>query len=356
MMPVVTCFPRSRRGLEYLRNGRELREQGLYAELSEYQFHVFMDFREIRDDPEGSWGRLCAALNGRGAESLEDELKQLRHASLNSAFQAILKLVPEKPEGVLAAVIAKQGDIVHSAQRFLAVLKAQLVGKGARIADTLKTIPECITGLASLLSIKPTSSEARAFLAKALELIGSVAGARLLLAWLLLRDTGVEPEDFGLDYTLKNSLAGIDSNDARRTAQLLKALLAYHHLSDGEGKQKVAATTMGKLFSLAASRDFMQVHESDGVEWFNKECFEELSEWLKIIEFTSLAAQRPAGRTLTAGLAKAERELKLHVELAAHAGYRTGLFLSLLEPTLKVGGKDVSKSKKLPKAHRFDTK
>ena len=55
-------------GLVFLRNSRELATQGLYAELGEYEFHVFTDFREIRDDADGSWGRLCTALNGRGVD------------------------------------------------------------------------------------------------------------------------------------------------------------------------------------------------------------------------------------------------------------------------------------------------
>ena len=41
------CFRDHIQGLEYVRNGRELQEKGLYVELGEYQFHVFMDFREI---------------------------------------------------------------------------------------------------------------------------------------------------------------------------------------------------------------------------------------------------------------------------------------------------------------------
>ena len=61
-------------GLTYLRNARELCEFGLYVELKEYQFYLFLDFTEIRDDREGTWGRLCLALDGRGVESLEEEL------------------------------------------------------------------------------------------------------------------------------------------------------------------------------------------------------------------------------------------------------------------------------------------
>jgi len=319
-------------GLEYLRSGGELGDKGLYAELGEYQFHVFVDFREIRDDQDGNWGKLCAALNGRGAECLEDELKQLRYASLNRAFRAFLELVPEKPADVLVAVMGKVDDVVQAAQRFLAVLKAQLAGKGTKQAATLENIRGCIACLAALPAIKPASKEARAFQARALELTGSVAGIRLLLSWLLLGDTGVMPDEFGLDYTLRNSLAGSDKAAVQRQAHLLKVLLAYGRLPVGEAGKKASAKASPRQFSLAAGRDFMQVHDSGGVEWFNKERFEELSEWLKLLELAGLAAQHPVVRTLTAWLARTDRELKKQAELAAHAGYRTELYLDLLEP------------------------
>ena len=37
-------------GLEFIRNCRDLCRQGLFVELGAYKYHVFTDFREIRDD------------------------------------------------------------------------------------------------------------------------------------------------------------------------------------------------------------------------------------------------------------------------------------------------------------------
>jgi hypothetical protein len=102
----------------------------------------------------------------------------------------------------------------------------------------------------------------------------------------------------------------------------------------------------------------MLVHDSGGVEWFNKERFEELTQWLEFVNLADQAAQRPAGRTLIGWLAGAEKGLKRHAELAAHAGYRTALFLTLLEPVIKPGSKKeagekvVKKGKNEPKAAR----
>jgi hypothetical protein len=348
---VYVAFRDYTEGLEYLRSGRELQEKGLYAELGEYQFHVFMDFREIRDDGAGNWGKLCGALNGRGVENLEDELKQLHYASLNEAFRAVLDLVPETDA---PAVLEKADDIQHAAQRFLAVLKAQLNGKGTLPTEALKGLADGLQFLAAIRTIKTASKEANAFLARLTGQLGSPAGMRLLLAWLLLRDTSTEPGRFGLDYTLRRVLTGPDSADAPRLVQLLEALLSCR-APVGSGRKKTAAATVDQLFSLPLCRNFMLVHESGGVEWFNKERFEELTLWLAVVNLADQAAQRPAGRTLAGWLAGAEKGLIHHAELAAHAGYRAVLFLTLLEPATKPGSnktagkKAVKKGKDEPK-------
>ncbi|HEY4744650.1 MAG TPA: alpha-amylase family glycosyl hydrolase, partial [Desulfuromonadaceae bacterium] len=217
--PVFYAFRDLTEGLEYLRPGRELWEKGLYAELGEYQFHVFLEFREIRDDGEHSWEALCTHLNGRGVESLEDERKQLRHATLNQVFQALLRCVPDGDAGALAAVVESAADVVSAARRFRALL-APRRGKTAAPPDVLAA---SIALLGAILGMKPTAKEARAFQARLLALLDSPAGASLLLAWLATHDRGIDPAALGLDYTLRSALTGCD---ARAAVQLFAALLA----------------------------------------------------------------------------------------------------------------------------------
>ncbi|MBI2354588.1 MAG: alpha-amylase [Deltaproteobacteria bacterium] len=338
-------------GLEYVRSGGELREKGLYAELGEYEFHIFLDFREIRDDRDGDWSRLCAALNGRGAESLDDELKQLRYASLNEAFRAVLALAPVSDTDALTAMAGTTDEVVQAAQRFLAVLNAQPApspdlplpervparqgeGRGVDVDGRLAGISACLPFFRAVAQSRPASKGARAFRTRMTGLLASPAGARLLLAWLLLKDTGVEPAAFGLDTSLKRMLTGAEGllapADAGRCVHLLGALLAA---CGAAGKKGV--TALEKVFAADACRLFMLVHEDSGVEWFNKERFEELTQWLAVCALAEMAPGRPAARTVAAWMAAMERDLVRHAELAAHAGYRTGLFLRLLQPAAK---------------------
>jgi hypothetical protein len=76
----------------------------------------------------------------------------------------------------------------------------------------------------------------------------------------------------------------------------------------------------------------MQVHESGGTEWFNKERYEELLEWFSILALMKGASGKPADRTIAAWLGRFAAENRRLSELAAHAGYRTKLLLRLLGP------------------------
>jgi hypothetical protein len=107
--------------------------------------------------------------------------------------------------------------------------------------------------------------------------------------------------------------------DGKSKTGLLAALLSLSEQS----------ATAASVFTPRACREFLQVHESDGVEWFNRERFEEFSEWLAL-----LAVLLPDKFTLTAGnlstaAIQAERELTRSIGMAAHVGYRTGLYLQM---------------------------
>lgn len=67
---VLYIFREHQSGLCFIRSGRELAEKGLFAILRGYQYHAFVDFREIIDE-DGSWRRLMERLNGAGVPEIE---------------------------------------------------------------------------------------------------------------------------------------------------------------------------------------------------------------------------------------------------------------------------------------------
>ena len=235
------------------------------------------------------------------------------------------------PDKAHPATPADADDVVRTAQRFLAILYAHLDGGRTGLDGVLKAISTWREFMAAFPTMKPASKAARAVQSRLMELLEAPPGACVLLGWLLLRHAGADSlETFGLDCTLRRVLK--DPGASRCADRLLRALLAWG-TPDGGGQ----IIAMARAFSCPACRDFMLIHESDGVEWFNKERFEELAEWLAVIDLVALALKRPTSRAVSAWLGAAGREQEAVIALAAHAGYRSNLFQQLLEPTLKIG-------------------
>jgi hypothetical protein len=310
--------------LVFLRNSRELATQGLYAELGEYELHVFTDFREITDDAAGSWGKLCTALNGRGVADLEDELKQLQYADVNSAFRAVLEIAT-----AAGGSSAKQNkNTVAAARRFLTALAEQTGVRVTKQDAALEALPSTLEFLAVLPTLKPSAKSAATLLSSLAARLATPAGKRILLSWLLLKGRKIQLDLYGLDYSLKQANGQATGIEYTHAVLLLQALLAW----EGAESTVNGGAAVKRAFAAAACCTFMQVHESGGTEWFHKERFEELLEWFSIVALLESAARKPAPRTISVLLGRLAAENRRLDESAAHAGYRTRLLLRLLEP------------------------
>jgi hypothetical protein len=334
-------------GLEYLRSTRELREQGLYVELKEYQFHVFMDFREIRDDQEGSWRQLHTQLNGSGVDSLEEERKQMMYEELNASFRMILELLVEDRK--LGEVTATDAELPQAVDLFLKIAAAdELIlppGDGSRTVAVKgkRKLPrknsvaiEQFIRFSELTGHKTTASDARSFQLRLTAGFLDQAAESLLLAWLILRETSLDPVSRGLDYTLRTFLQRDgDPGFVSRAIELLSALLEWWR-SDLRDAAASNLKQMQGLFEREACQAFLLHHESAGVEWFNKERFEALYEWLTLLILVEGCSKSPASaRVVSTKMGEAERAISLGVKLAQDVGYRSSLFVELPEEAVK---------------------
>jgi hypothetical protein len=315
----------NRDGRHFLRSGRELALRGLYAELGQYEFHLFLDFRRISDDPDRSWEGLHQALNGRGVENLDVERLQVRFAALNDSFARLL--AEPLPLGEPAAEDATQpptGNLSASLGQFLTALGKELSACGQAPRATSAEVAAELSLLVALLALKPASRDAWRFLSFMAGRLDTAPGARLLLTWMLLRGLPAATLDrFGLDHSLASRLPpdGVGDVGAGDRLQLLRALLEH-----GGTGWLGRVTMVERLFTIPACRRYLLVHESDGVVWFNRERFKELVAWLFICGLCAALSRRPTGRTLATWLGAAGRELSRLSELAAHTGYRVSLF------------------------------
>src|SRR5262249_50106345 len=77
-------------GLEYIRNNGELWEKGLYVELSAYKYHVFLGFRQLKDNEWHQYAHLAAYLDGRGVPSMDEALKEVFFQAVHVPFKELV--------------------------------------------------------------------------------------------------------------------------------------------------------------------------------------------------------------------------------------------------------------------------
>ena len=322
-------------GHEYLRSASELNQRGLYVELGEYQFHVFMDFRLVEDDQDGSWRSLYMHLNGVGVESLEDERKQLEYPKLNCLFRNLLRLVPLSGARKLAKHV--QDDLPQAIDDFLAALADEFAKQQTdktttrslklRKVEDSKSLAACFDSLQKLLLQKPKASDAAMFQIRVASRFIDQATSRLILAWLVLRNSSVNPAQFGLDWVLKQLLAKDHDRDLHgRSTQLLIALQELWQSHRNAKANKFNFEHIASMFMYPASRSYLMVHESDGTEWFNKERFEELCEWSALLVLLDGIKSVKSPIVICSRMASAELAISQAADLAKRVGYKSALF------------------------------
>ncbi|HZV82227.1 MAG TPA: alpha-amylase family glycosyl hydrolase [Geobacteraceae bacterium] len=324
-------------GGEYIRNGRELREKGLFVELEAYGCHAYLDFREIWDDDYGTYGKLCHQLQGRGVPSVEDEIIQIRHAGLIEEYRLHLEhhgaLLTGICDDVSAGAIAEETEKFAADQEKLLediARAAELTGTGAQLMAQI---------LAGLKLLEEMAGDASS-------LLGSRTARLLAFAWLTLHRLG-DLDDassgeagaaelvarFGLARPLEEELYGEVTDDEDRLAGLdvpvvmaLFRLLLRHQ----EFLLRYGDTPRQSLTELLADRDvsaFIGRHWSGCHEWFIKERWEILVQWLRLtaMVLAATAVVREGEEPPAADLAVECEQLLAEAETAA---YRIDLLLA----------------------------
>ena len=308
-------------GLEQIANGRELCDLGLQVRLEAYEYRVLMDFREIWDDEFGTWGALCHQLAGGGVASIDEEVKQIRFAPLIDQLRSHL--------------MHFRGLVVEG---FAALSPAELAAVKQKFAQSQETF---LASLAASENSQVAFDDVIADLLEELDLLEEEAGkpgsllagetAKLVaFAWLLLHRCGallpggesaaataLLVHKYGLDRPLEEELAGeaVQTPDAlaglevAAVMDLFRAILRWQELllSAGKGVQL--------LFTDPLVARFIGLHKSGGFDWFVKERFEILLDWL---ELTAIVLSPGAGGK-AADIAAVKTAL---IADARSAGYR----------------------------------
>jgi hypothetical protein len=185
-------------GQEFIRSSRQLHEQGMYVELGAYKCHVFMDIREVVNDVEHPYAEVNARLSGRGAPSIERELKLLQLTPVTSAFERLVN--GETLQALIVAAQPKSG--AKSGAKSAKERSALLEDVEARLTTLLQAVVQCTSGKEDPIATANLASAIRADVEVVLGLgkktaqaasgitTGDTATWATLLGWLLTRRLG----------------------------------------------------------------------------------------------------------------------------------------------------------------------
>jgi len=317
-------------GCEYVRNGRELCSEGFFIRLEAYDYHVFLDFREIRDDDYGTWGKLCQQLEGRGVASIDEEVKQIRYAALID----LLRIHLEKSRALLTDGFAclSAADLAREKEKFV-------TGQQGFLSALALTTGLTDSGRRQIAALQAEL----AYLEQAAQLPGTLLGGEtaklLIFAWLVLHRSGeltaaADPavagselvSSYGLARPLEEELGSEAAAAGDQLALLdVPAVMAlFAVLLRWQRYMGYSAAAQAELLpNLLADSDvagFLGLHSSGGFQWFIKERWELL---LELLELVSLAAA--AGDGIIPERAGAAAAKQLLLRAAADSGYRLDL-------------------------------
>jgi len=310
-------FKDSASNLEYIRSSEEVKQRGLYFDMNAYECHVFMDFREVADHPDGQYTQLNRYLNGRGVPSIAEAMRELMLAPILNPMRAVVN--QESLRGLHQARLIDahsklDADLlkIHN-EKYRHLLESIRDFTNAN-ADISPILREERRGLEAILQL-PVFEEHFPFpgSAKYEESLSFIkAGLRtdpwtwfVLILWNDVRLMGRVitsdmrfanisrswMDEWGINRMIRSEFAsyGFDQGRSSRAETILKLLVSQQNwvLSSSE------LTALGLIetwFSEEEIRTFVNVNRYRGKLWFNKEAFEEMMWWMMTIALIRLVA------------------------------------------------------------------
>ncbi len=333
-------------GLEYIVSSQTLAVKGFYVELEAYDYHLYMNFREIKDNAEQHYKQLTTYLNGRGVASIDLTLLELVAKPVHLPFRRLInqnmlerlfagrqktrkKVDPE----LVKEIVILHTDLLTAAKEF-----AQTPGKPTKITGAMKrtlTATLQLPQLKAKLGGKKIKRDLKTAVARIeTRLDGDLLNWATLFSWIFVRDfgklksdkTGYEEigrdwlDEWTLNKVLENILQpfGQTADDIPGRINLIKTLMLHQNRFKNltpptkPARKKSSAKPAAKNIPLPTAalknekpayqfitallkdtdaRNYIRVNRFQEVLWFGKELFDDLIDWLYIISIVELLAR-----------------------------------------------------------------
>jgi glycosidase len=333
----------SRSGLEHLWAAADLADHGLRADLHAYECRVFLDWRDLRDDADGTLRRLAERLGGGGVASVDDARAELVLEPVREPFWRLLDA------GVVRAFVdavtrggppADAVARIEGSARWLAEAVHAYGQASGPVTPVDESVADLLTDLRSAVELAANQSKI---------VPPTSASIGFLLAWLAGRGLGGGPDvaDRGrwsverfdawrigaIAMTLFRGL-GMDEAAAGRAVDAVRATLS---LSRWPAVRRPAATAAAAIarswLDDPVARQALRVHDWDGAQWLDGQAWSELVDRSLAVEAVRLAED---GAATAAALQAAQRSATAVATalraLGPASGFRVDTLQRLIQP------------------------
>jgi hypothetical protein len=365
-------------GLEYLKKGDEINENGFHWNLNGFEYRLFWEFREIYDE-NGDYEKLYWKTGGEGVPSIERAFEEMQLQPLHDCYEALFS------EDIINFIVNRVLDEKRGVQQKLGykLMKSRFAGLIEKIKDYgyLKAAESevlsenfitCVRSIEKAYDfIFMKEKPMKEFLVKyglsslnELLTIGSKSSYRenlvILLAYYsistiqnelpenekddLLRKTRFHwplkkilqrtgrgensiARDLNLLMLLLNDNGGLFDFSKLKPDEMTSALQKNRHRELMEQKTAKALEMLDDEFI----RNFMGVNEYKNIVYFSKECYQELIDWffsisvLGYFTFSDADFSRRETEQLQIHIGETIRFLMNAREMSGKAGYQMDL-------------------------------
>ena len=290
------------KGMQFIRNSKEIFDNGIHQELGAFKYSVFMNFREVEDDQEQKYKKLTQFLQGKGVPNLEISIKRLELKPLLDKFSAMVD-----SEVITLMEKLRQSDIKDYELNFKPEMEF-------RITDFLKELNEHIHGngeielitkeiledISTWLGMFPKST-----LRTSSQDTLTQAENYIILYWILIYRLGELIDDekplltssLWLDELLLgeeiqsnyNKLVG--DKFQKNIVSLLKIAIRFCNFGI-DLNTKNYTKILKQLFNDIEIQDFLLFNKFEDKLWFNKEAFDQLFPILHIVNLIFLKSDK----------------------------------------------------------------
>jgi glycosidase len=295
-----------RTGLEYIRGGKQISEEGIFAMLHAYQYNAFLDFKEI-SDTDGSWMKLLHRLNGNGVPNINETYKEMRLEPVLIPFREVLNadmLRTFNTDNRKARIKFDQA-IPH----FLIAVK-DFVGAEISPEEVLQDVLDEMNALPLEELIKSTRiDDALAIDFKSLIDDKNVEPLmHMAITWITIHHLGrfcsptdtIDPRALVKsrleEWLLRKNIAHVfedfkgDKVSAHFDALLVMILTAYDSLLLPSNKPNIAEA-MKRIVKDPFVKEYLQINMHRDITWLNKEQLERMIKALLFVAIIKLQAK-----------------------------------------------------------------